>query len=205
MVMALRRRTVALVAILLLSGCAGLSPLDSESPTAATPPTTSTGSPPTVASTTPLDGEHYVYEDLTGERKAFVDRILDDGSVRTARPPDPFAPNERQYVTYRDTRYVLAWEQRGLVAEYSLDLADPSSDAAIGANDSVVAYRNLSEDARRVFRAARNGTRDAYRADAFPDDLRESDYVAFRGSYYGIGVVVADLIEWDVSLHEVDG
>lgn len=206
-----------LAVVLLLAGCAGVGFPGSDAT-----PTVTTGTPTPTATTAAVDTSTVADDpatttpvprtlesgELTPADRELLRRAVESGSVRVRRTDasgrvTPETDGWR--VRYRGTLYRLSWQNDGLYGEYELhDVAEVNA-SAVDASTGVVAYANLTPDARRLFDAARAGNESEMdTSNAFPDRLRDNGYVRRGGDYYALEVAVADRIVYRLSLVEVE-
>lgn len=206
-----------LALVLILAGCAGVgSPGSDPTPTdttetAAPTAATATVDTPTVsdgpATTTPVPPTLESAE-LTAADRELLRRAVENGSVRVRRAnaSGRVTPETDGWrVRYRGTLYRLSWRYDGLYGEYQLYDVTEVNASAVDPSTGVVAYANLTPDARRLFDAARAGDgSELSAADAFPDQLRNNGYVTRGGDYYELQVMVGDSIVYRLSLAEIE-
>lgn len=210
---------VCLAVLLVLAGCTG-SPSAESGVTETTATATTTVTPTTATRVTPdatttanptrterpanatLDAD-----ELSAADRELLRRAVENGSVRVTRSnltgrltPD----RDHRYARFDGTLYELSWQYGGFYGKYGLQNATRIRPSTVEPSDEVVAYENLTADARRLFDAARSGNEsEMYGPDAFPDRLR-SDYVTDDGDYYALEVVVGDYIVYRLSVTEVE-
>lgn len=205
--MALRLGPLCLAALLVLAGCSGSpAPEDAGTTTATTVSTTSdlTSLPSTTTTVrTALDAG-----ELSAADRDLLRRAVENGSVRATRSnlTGRLTPETDGWrVRYRGTAYELSWQREGLRGVYHLDDATRVNASAAESADGVVAYENLTADARQLFDAARSGAESGTRGrEAFPDQLRDHRYVTDDGDYYELRVTVGDYIVYRLSLTTVE-
>lgn len=207
-----RRALLALVALLVLAGCAGTAgpgatPTSAGQPTATTvgEPTASPGPTESPPSTVP-PREIVEYDDLPPATQRAFRSAVENGSVRRdATAFDGLSPGRDAYVGYDGTVYALDWGAPQLRAIYGLEAVERANVSSIGPNGTVVAYGNLSPTAQRIFDRARDGSRPAmYGHGAFPEPFLERHYVEYRGRYYRPLVVHADIPRVELGVHAVE-
>lgn len=212
---------VLLAVLLVLAGCAGApaaDPATPESETTTTTPATSaatssattseaTSSGGTTTTTTYAGLTTIDADDLSPSERELLRRAVENGSVTVTRAnlSDQLTPDTDGWtVRYRGTRYELSWQYEGLRGEYHLDDATRVNASAVEPSDGVIAYENLTADARQLFDAARSGNdTGSYGARAFPDQLRDNRYVTYDGEYYGLHLHVGDYVVLRLTVTEV--
>ena len=212
-----RAGPLCLAFVLVLAGCAGVSSPGSEpattdtTETAAPTATNDTADPPTVAdgpATTTSVPPTLEFEALSAVDRELLRRAVENGSVRVTRSnaSGRVTPETDGWrVRYRGTLYRLSWQYGGFYGEYRLHDATEVNASTVEPSTGVVAYGNLTPDARRLFDAARSGNEsETYAPDAFPDQLRNNGYVTRGGDYYALEVMVGDYIVYRLSLVEVE-
>jgi hypothetical protein len=208
---------LSLVLLLVLAGCTGsVSPEAGTTPTSVTETTTTTATTtndatatPTASSTTTRPA-HATLDaaDLTAFEREVLGRAVETGSVRVAQSnlTGQLTPDkDGWYVRFDGTLYKMSWQYGGFYGRYYLENATEVPASSVDSSDSVVAYENVTADARDLFDAARSGEEsEAYDHDDFPDQFRENSYVRYGGDYYALEVVVADYIVYRISVLEVE-
>jgi len=204
---------LSLVLLLVLAGCTGsVSPEAGTTPTSVTETTTTTDdatATPTASSTT-AGPAHATLDaaDLTAFEREVLGRAVETGSVRVAQSnlTGQLTPDtDGWYVRFDGTLYEMSWQYDGFYGRYYLENATEVPASSVDSSDSVVAYENVTADARDLFDAARSGEEsEAYDHDDFPDQFRENSYVRYGGDYYALEVVVADYIVYRISVSEVE-
>ncbi|MFC4450923.1 hypothetical protein [Halorussus aquaticus] len=221
--MSLRVGSVCLAVLLVLAGCSGSSPPGAESAATADPTTrtavtaesTATPDTPTAtrdlsaASTTTLPTRATLSAaDLSASERDLLRRAVENESVRVMRSnlTGELTPDtDGWYARYRGTLYELSWERGGFYGEYHLGNATVVNASSVESSDGVVAYENLTADARDLFEAARAKAEiEGYGVKAFPDQLRSNRYVTYEGDYYELRLAVADYIFYRLSVEEVE-
>lgn len=183
---------LAVVALLVLAGCASSSGTGDSSPPATTSTNTSTPREPP-QTTMPRFG--LTYEDLPSDQQRLVRTAIRDGSV-TANVTafGELSPREVPSLWYDGEEYALAWRYEGNEAKYALADVDPVDASAVEGDAEIVDYSDLTDEAKHLFAAARSGGgSEAYAVEAFPEAFVENDYVGRNGSYYRLRVVRVDL------------
>jgi hypothetical protein len=86
-----------------------------------------------------------------------------------------------------------------------LENATVVNSSTVESESGVVAYGNLTADARRLFDAARSGTEsEGYSQATFPNQFLNHGYVKYDGDYYALEVEVGDYIVYRLSLTPVE-
>ncbi|WP_435176724.1 hypothetical protein [Halorussus sp. AFM4] len=210
-----RAGPLCLALALVLAGCAGVAPGGEQTTTDPTETATPTATTATVDASTVADGPATTAMPPTLESAALsaVDRELlgravGNDSVRVTRTnaTGRVTPETDGWrVRYRGTLYRLSWQYGGLYGEYRLHDATEVNASTVDPSTGVVAYANLTPDARRLFDAALAGNESELSAPgAFPDQLRDNGYVTRGGDYYALEVAVADHVVYRLSLVEVE-
>ncbi|NEU55545.1 hypothetical protein [Halorussus sp. MSC15.2] len=214
--MPLRVSSVCLAVLLVLAGCSGSPPPDAASTTTADPTagTAATAESPTTrdastASTTTLPTRATLSAaDLSASERDLLRRAVENESVRVTRSnlTGELTPDtDGWYARYRGTLYELSWERGGFYGEYHLGNATVVNASSVESSDGVVAYENLTADARELFEAARaKEDVEGYGAEAFPDQLRSNRYVTYEGEYYELRLAVADYVAYRLSVEDVE-
>jgi hypothetical protein len=207
-------RTVIVVLLLVLAGCAGFGGQTSDpSPSPETTTAISTERATTTTETTsPTIARSDVveYNDLSAEGQRFAEPLVENGSLTAPPPslPEPFSTSdEPRYLRYDGALYRLSWDKLGLVADYSIRNVQPENASEITAGTTVVAYRNLSTRARTVFERALAGERESYWPEEFPDVFHppRPPVVKYDGTHYSLIVVTGDRWQYDVTAERVEG
>lgn len=205
-----------LVLLLVLAGCTGsVSPEAGTTPTSAVETTTATATTedtttmPVVSSTTTRPAHATLDDDdLSAFERELLRRAVENGSVRVTRSnlTGQLTPEkDGWYARLDDTLYELSWHPDGFRGVYSLGNATVVNVSAVDSSDDVVAYEDLTPDARDLFDAARSGAAtETYGAKAFPDQLRDNSYVTYEGEYYALRLTVGDYLVYRLSVAEVE-
>lgn len=207
---------LCLVALLVLAGCTGS--FSSEAGTTQTPvtemptatATTTDDTTTTVASSTTTRPAHATLDadDLSEFERELLRRAVENGSVEVTRSnlTRELTPDKDGWYARLDGElYELSLQPDGFRGVYRLGNATVVNASAVDSSDGVVAYENLTPDARGLFDAARSGERtETHGAKAFPDQLRDNRYVTYEGEYYALRLIVGDYVVYRLSVTEVE-
>jgi len=210
-----RASSVCLAVLLILAGCTGsFSLMDETTTDTTTTETTQTSDATTTAttvtaSTTTLHARTTLSpEDLTAADRDLLGRAIENRPVtvwRLNRTGELTPDTDGWHVRYRGMRYELSWERQGLRGKYAVESVTSVNASAVESSRGVVAYENLTADAREMFEAVQSGDEtDEYGPGAFPDQFREYGYVAYDGKYYDLEVSVGDYVVYRFSVEAVE-
>lgn len=220
------RTAVAMALVLLVSGCSGLpggSPTATGAttdPATATPTITTSETPtptatvtrtPTPPTTAPPENV-VAYANLSDRSQRVFDRALESGidEIPLHDVPEELIPGrdvagtEVRHLRYQGAVYEVAITDRGYRGKYALE-ASPINASEVGDDTRVLAYENLSARDKRRFETALSEDRtDLFRRENFTDDLGTDDVVRYRGEYYIVTVLVADVRIVSISVEKED-
>lgn len=207
---------LCLAVLLILAGCTGSFSSETgttESPATETTTATATttdDTTATVASSTTARPAHATLDadDLSAFERELLRQAVENGSVEVTRSnlTGQLTPGKDGWYARLDGElYELSLQPEGFHGVYSLGNATVVNASAVDSSDDVVAYGNLTSDARDLFDAARSGEgTETYGAKAFPDQLRDNSYVTYEGEHYALRLAVGDYVVYRLSVTEVE-
>lgn len=189
-----RRKALRMSAVAVVTGIAGCAAGDRSSPS----PTDS--STPTE---TPIPAEQITeYESLTKTGQELFRTLLSKGSVERPSDEIPTKLREAEYLRYEGELYSISRTNTDRnVAEYTMDIS-PVDESEVDESE-LVAYADLSEEAKEAFTEALNAGDYTVRGETLPGKLGEVGFVKYDGDYYELRVIVADIRVQRLSITKV--